>query len=170
MSHDGPLAGTARARLRAALSEDLVPALLAAGFKGPAAIRGNGLLHEYRRRTATGVQVLTIQLEKRQLPRFILLFHIEPEHGFERVIAEGGTVMAGCLKAKPGPSIRCWFRADRSWFERVVLRRTDTLEREAVRQCLAYLPEVEAWWSGQVSSRHIVSWPVTYAGAGRAEP
>ena len=73
---------------------------------------------------------------------------------------EGGTVISGCLKAKPGPWLKSWFRADRSWWQQVVLRKTDTLEREAVRLCLAYLPEVEAWWDTQAPSQHITSWPV----------
>lgn len=60
---------TARSRLRQALSEQLVPVLLDSGFAGPATISGNSLLREYRRTTGTGVQVLTIQLEKNQLPR-----------------------------------------------------------------------------------------------------
>jgi hypothetical protein len=153
---------TARAKLRQALSEELVPVLLNSGFAGPAKISGNALLHEYRRTTGGRVQVLSIQLEKNQLPRFILNFHIEPEEGIERVMAEGGTVLAGCLKAKPGPWLKSWFRADRSWWQRIVLGRTDTLEREAVRLCLAYLPEVEAWWHSQAPSQHIDSWPVRY--------
>lgn len=158
----------ARSKLRQALSEELVPVLLDSGFAGPAKVSGNSLLHEYRRPAGSGVHVLSIQLEKNQLPRFILIFHIEPEGGIERVMAEGGTVVSGCLKAKPGPCLKSWFRADRSWWQRVVLRRTDTLEREAVRLCLAYLPEVEAWWNSQAPSRHIDSWPVRYRGAGVA--
>ena len=159
---------TARSRLRQALSEELVPVLLNSGFAGPATIKGNALLHEYRRPAGRGVQVLSIQLEKNQLPRFILMFHVEPEEGIERVIAEGGTVVSGCLKARPGPWLKSWFRADRPWWQRVVLRQTDTLEREAVRLCVAYLPEVEAWWNSQAPSQHIDSWPVTYRGASAA--
>lgn len=155
---------TVRSKLRQALSEELVPVLLGCGFAGPPKIVGNSLLHEYRRITESGVHVLSIQLEKNQLPRFVLNLHVEPKEGIERVIAEGGTVISGCLKAKPGPRLNSWFRADRSWWQRVVLRKTDTLEREAVRLCLAYLPEVEAWWNAQAASEHIVSWPVRYRG------
>ena len=160
---DGPV--TARSKLRQALSEELVPVLLNYGFAGPSKIGGNSLSHEYRRTTASGVHVVSIQLEKNQLPRFVLNLHIEPHEGIERVIAEGGTVISGCLKAKPGPWLKSWFRADRSWWQQVVLRKTDTLEREAVRLCLAYLPEVEAWWDTQAPSQHITSWPVRYRGS-----
>jgi len=155
---------TARSKLRQALSEELVPVLLNYGFAGPAKIGGNSLLHDYRRTTERGVHVLSIQLEKNRLPRFIINLHIEPMEGMERIMAEGGTVIAGCLKAKPGPWLRNWFRADRSWWERVILRKTDTVEREAVRLCLACLPEVEAWWDTQAPSQHIMSWPVKYPG------
>jgi len=153
--------------LRQALSDELVPVLLKSGFTGPPKIEGNSLFHEYRRTTPSGVHVLSIQLEKNQLPRFIVNLHLEPEAGIERVIAEGGTVISGCLKARPGPSLRSWFRADRSWWQRMVLRRTDTLERDAVKLCIACLPEVDAWWNTQAPSRHIMSWPVTYPGRRR---
>jgi hypothetical protein len=130
--------------LRQALTRELVPVLLDAGFAGPATIGGNTLLHEYRRTTGRVVQVLSIQLEKNQLPRFLLIFHIEPEKGIDHVIARGGTIVGGCLKAKPGPWLGSWFRADPPWWRRVILRQTDTREREAVGLCLRYLPEVEA--------------------------
>jgi hypothetical protein len=155
---------TTRSKLRQALSEEFVPVLLSCGFAGPAKIGGNSLLHEYRRTTENGVHVLSIQLEKNQLSRFILNLHIEPKEGIERVMAEGGSVISGCLKAKPGPWLKSWFRADRSWWQRVVLRKTDTMEREAVRLCIAYLPEVETWWNSQAPSQHIMSWPVRYRG------
>jgi len=160
---------TARAKLRQALSEELVPVLRQSGFSGPATISGNSLLHEYRRTDGNFVQVLSIQLEKNQLPRFILIFHTEPAEGLERVMAGGGTVLTGCLKARPGPGLRSWFRADRSWWQRVVLRRSGTLEREAVRLCLACLPEVEAWWHSPAPSAHIDCWPVRYRSTSAAD-
>jgi hypothetical protein len=143
--------------------EELVPLLLAAGFEGPRKITGNSLLHEYRRRIPGAVQVLSIQLERNQLPRFLLVFHIEPPEGLARVIADGGTVLTGCLKPKTGAGLKNWFRADRPWWQ-TALGRTDTLEREAVRLCVALLPEIEAWWSSQKPSPHIDCWPVEYPG------
>jgi hypothetical protein len=156
---------TVRTKLRQALSDKLVPAILAAGFKGPLAIRGNALRHDYRRTIPSGeTHVLTIQLEKRQRPRFLLTLYVEPAEGINQVIARGGRIVSGSLTARPGPFSRSWFRADRSWWHRVVLRQTDTLEREAVTLCLSYLPEVERWWSNQQPSEHINSFPVTYPG------
>src|SRR2546422_4803335 len=63
---------TVRAKLRASLSKKLVPVLIAKGFRGPSDLKGNSLVHEYRRSTDQGTQVLEIQFEKRQLPRFVI--------------------------------------------------------------------------------------------------
>jgi len=155
---------SSRARLRAALSERLVPALLSRGFEGPQTITGNALLHEYRRRTTHGWHVLSVQLEKRGLPRFLLLFHTELLEGLERVIAHGGTVITGRLTPNPGTGSSSWFRADRPWWQRLILRRRDTLETETVERCIAMLKEVDAWWSNPVASDHIRVWPVNYPG------
>ncbi len=153
---------TARARLRAALSEGVVPALLSKGYRGPAELKGNALVHEYRRSTPQGTQVLEIQFEKYQLPRFVINLYVEPPGGMQTLKKTGGTIVSGRLKARPGATTRSWFRADRSWWERVVLRRGDTLEIEAVQLCLSLLPEVEAWWDTRNASPHISSWPVNY--------
>jgi len=153
---------TARARLRAALSEQLVPVLLAKGFRGPSELKGNSLLHEYRRVTPQGTHVLTIQFEKYQRPRFVLGFYVEPPEGMKNLMRSGGTIIAAQLRTRPGATTHAWFRADRSWWERVILRRSDTLENEAVQLCLSLLPEVEAWLSTGNTTPRISSWPVTY--------
>lgn len=154
---------TARAKLREALSERLVPALLAKGFRGPASLNGNSLVHEYRRSAGALTHVLGIQFAKNQGPRFVVNLHVEPPEGIDSVMARGGTIVAGRLTARPGPTTRAWFRADRSWWERTILRRQDTLENEAADLCASLLPEVEAWWAAQKDSAHISSWPVKYA-------
>ncbi|SRR6266851_2677424 len=55
---------TVRAKLRASLSKKLVPVLIAKGFRGPSDLEGNGLVHEYRRSTDQGTQVLEIQFRE----------------------------------------------------------------------------------------------------------
>jgi hypothetical protein len=152
----------ARARLRSALSARLVPALLSAGFEGPASINGHALLHKYRRRTPDGTQVLEIQLEKRQRPRFVVNLHVEPLEGLESLILNGGTLVRGRLQAKPGPFTTSWFCADRPWWHRAILQRRDTLEDEALEHCLSLLPEMESWWATRATSAHINSLLVTY--------
>src|SRR5262245_35073619 len=126
---------TTRAKLRQVINEKLVPVLLAAGFKGPTKVEGNSLSHEYRRNSSLGTQVLSIQFEKYQRPRFVLNLHIERE--------EGNVNCLGRLKAKPGGSVGSWFRADRPWWQRVILRRDNTLEVDAVEQCVAVFSETE---------------------------
>jgi len=153
---------TARAKLRAELSQRLIPVLLAKGYRGPSELKGNALVHEYRRSTAQGTQVLEIQLEKYQLPRFVINLYVEPPGGIQSLTQSGGTIISGRLKARRGATTRSWFRADRSWWERMILRRRDTLEKEAVELCLSLLPEVDAWWTNQTPSPHISSWPVNY--------
>jgi len=159
---------TSRSKLRAALSERLVPALLSRGFEGPRAIAGNALLHEYRRRTPQGTHVITVQLEKYGLPRFLLGFYVEPAEGMAKIGSDGGVVISGQLTPKPGASSRSWFRADRSWWERVILRKQGTLEVEAADSCVSMLEEVDAWWSSQMPSAHISTWPVEYPGSKNA--
>jgi hypothetical protein len=159
---------TTRARLIDGLTRDLVPLLLQAGFEGPASIRGNTLLHEYRRRAGNGTHVLTIQLEKRQRPRFLVLLHVEPPEGIEALTDAGGEITTGSLKPRPGPTSRSWFRADPPWWQRVFRATPPARAREAVEECVRLLPEVDAWWTRQTSSPHISSMVVKYAGNARA--
>ena len=63
---------TARQRLRQELTSRFVPLLRRRGFEGPERIAGNATSHEFRRTTAAGTEVLTIQFEKYQRPRFSL--------------------------------------------------------------------------------------------------
>jgi len=153
---------TVRAKLRASLSKKLVPVLIAKGFRGPSDLEGNSLFHEYRRSTDQGTQVLEIQFEKRQLPRFVINLYVEPLGGVKALMRKGGTIMSGRLKARMGATTRSWFRADRSWWKAMILGRRGTLENEAVDLCLSLLPEVEGWWATRRSSLHISSSPVNY--------
>jgi hypothetical protein len=152
-----------RAALREELSGRLVPELRRLGFDGPPRIAGNALLHEFRRPAdPRGTDVLVLQMEKHGRPRFLLLVHVEPAEGMEAVMARGGTVIAGAITPRRGTSSRHWFRADPGLWRRWT-GSPRTLEREAVDACMALLPEIEAWWSTQQPTQHIVTWPVTYA-------
>src|SRR6266853_457837 len=122
---------TVRAKLRASLSKKLVPVLIAKGFRGPSDLEGNSLFHEYRRSTDQGTQVLEIQFEKRQLPRFVINLYVEPLGGVKALVRNGGTIMSGRLKARMGATTRSWFRADRSWWDAMILGRRGTIEHEA---------------------------------------
>jgi len=146
------------------MTKRLVPELQSRGFNGPAAIAGSALLFEYKRPAEEGRQVLRIQLEKRGLPRFAVGFYVEPPEGMERIVAIGGVIISGTLKPRPGPSTTSWFRTDRSWWERLILRRPPASESEVVEACAAMLEEVDAWWVTKRPSAHIQTWPTTFPG------
>ena len=158
---------TTRTALREEISKRLLPALFEAGYRGPAILKGNAILHEFRRPTADGTHVLTIQFEKHGLPRFILLFYIEPTGGMNDVISNGGSVQGGSLKSKKGAFSRSWFRADPTIWQRI-FPRTRALEVAAVDSCIGLLPELESWWQSQQPTSHIDSWPTKYPGVNKS--
>ena len=162
-------ATTPRGDLRAALTAGLVPRLRALGFDGPAAISGNALSHEYVRANGDARQHLTVQLEKYGLPRFIVNVAIEPPQGFATIHREGGTIVSGRVKPRPGPHTQSWFRADAPWWQRLV-GRPHPGPVQAVAQCVALLPEIEAWWTTQSPSTHIESRPCTFPGLRASDP
>lgn len=152
-----------RAALRDELSARLLPELQRLGFEGPARIAGNGLAHEFSRRASDERHVLMLQLEKRGLPRFAIRVCVEPPQGFEALTAQGGTLVSGFVRSKPGGSTRSWFRADPSWRERL-FGRGGSRHVEAVNRCLELLPEIEAWWAHRKASAHIAVYDVVFPG------
>jgi len=136
---------TARNKLREELSARFVPLLRQRGFAGPDRIAGNALFHDFRRSTAAGTQVLSIQFEKYQRPRCILNLWVEPQEGVDAVINRGGAVIQGRVQPRRGASIRKWFRADHPWWQRM-LGRKSTREREAVSEAIALLDEIDRFW------------------------
>jgi hypothetical protein len=145
---------TARKRLREELSTRFVPLLRQRGFEGPERLAGNAVSHDFRRRTATGVQVLSIQFEKYQRPRCVLNLWVAPPEGIEEALRRGGTVVQARVQPRPGPSTRHWFRADRPLWHRL-LGNTSTLEREAASEVVALLGEIDRFWQSQAPSPHV---------------
>ncbi len=160
---------TTRGKLRELLTERLVPLLFQAGFRGPQKISGNKLFHDYKRNVGESVQVLSIQFEKWQLPRFVINLEVEPPEGIEAVIARGGENVTGRLQPHSGPSTRSWFRADRPWWQRIISRRPPDLANEAVDECIRLLPEVETWWTTQSPSEHITCDTFKFVGSQKAK-
>ncbi len=154
---------TARAVLRDELSTRLLPELRRLGFAGPARIAGNAFVHEFSRRAGDERHLLTLQLEKRGLPRFVIRVCVEPPQGFEALTAQGGTVVSGFVRSTPGGSKRSWFRADPSWRERL-FGRGGSGHIEAVNRCLERLPEIEAWWTHRKASAHIAVYNTVFPG------
>ena len=154
---------TPRSLLRDELTKQLVPALRALGFTGPAAIGGSRLLHEFRRPGSTGTQTITLQLEKYGRPRFVLMLCVEPPEGFDHLVASGGTIAQGRLQPRAGATTGCWFRTDAGLVQRM-LGRSGPAPAEVVAQCVALLPEVEAWWRDQAPSPHVTVLTHTFPG------
>lgn len=157
---------TPRGELRAELDRRLLPALARLGFEGPSALAGNALLHEFRRRADPGTQVIRLQFDKHARPRFVLTFYEEPPEGFERLYRDGGTVLQGQLRPRPGGSAAAWFRTDPPWWSRL-LRRPWPAAAELAEQCVALVPIIEAWWGAPAPSRHISVIAHRFPGHGR---
>ena len=155
---------TARTSLRRELTERLLPELQKRGFAGPRAIAGNALLHDFKRPSGQRTHVLTVQLEKHGLPRFVINLTIEPPEGFNVLIERGGTVIHGRAQPRPGATTRSWFRADLPIWKKLLGLKTDDAAG-AVSACLSLLPEIETWWETQACSKHIVALPVHFPGS-----
>ena len=136
---------TTRSRLRDEIGSRLIPALIARGFTGPDKIRGNKLLHEFGRQNGEIREVVAIQFEKRQKPRFVLNLWIEPPGGESAVIESGGVTIQGRITPKRGVSTRSWFRADRPLWQRAV-GISSSIETRAVDQALTFLDVIDDWF------------------------
>ena len=145
---------TTRTILREALSEKLVPELKAQGFIGPEKIQGNGLFHEYKRKSDEETQHLAIQMEKRAKPRFVINISIEPKQGYDHMYKNGGTFLAARVQQSGGGSTLSWFRADYTIWEKIK-RASHNKAILAIDSCLAILPEIDEWWSTQKSTTHV---------------
>lgn len=152
---------TLRKELRNQLTERFIPELSRIGFVGPNKISGNGIIHEFKRTNSKVTQILDIQFEKYGLARFVINLTISPNEGVETLIENGGTIVAGRVQARPGPSTRHWFRADRPLWGRI-FGKTSNRVFDAVSDALATLEEIEQWWENPSPSRHIIDSNVTY--------
>lgn len=152
---------TTRKKLRDQLTKHFIPELRQRGFSGPTSIGGNGLMHIFSRPSGDGTQVLSLQFDKWQTPRFVLNLHIEPPGGMESLIGSGLTFIQGRVSPSRGVSTGAWFRADRPWWQRLV-GISSTREQQAVSAAIATLDEIEQWWQSQAQSRNIRNLATTY--------
>jgi len=136
---------TARAKLRNSISARLIPALKARGFSGPDKISGNIISQEFTRPKGSDTEIVDIQFEKRQKPRFVINLRIEPPGGSEEIIARGSLSIQGRITPNRGVCTRSWFRADRPFWQRL-LGMQSTLEDQAVTQALAFLDAIDDWF------------------------
>src|SRR5689334_14425670 len=62
---------TVRSICREEITQRLVPEIKRRGFVGPDEIGGNALVHQFERKTEKQHELLSIQFDKHQRPRFI---------------------------------------------------------------------------------------------------
>lgn len=143
-------------KLCAQLSGHLVPVLSSARYSGPSEFHRGEIRYEFKRKATDGMQVFSVLFDKYRRPAFSVQLYVEPPAGLPNVVSRGGTLIVGQL----APFYRPWpfgwpsFRAERPGWQRLFYGR-DSVESQAVDRCIDLMPEVEAWWSKQVSSRHI---------------
>lgn len=109
---------------------------------------------DFRRFTATHVDVFDLQWEKYGRPRFVLNFGKASASGVthfgetvlpEKVLSYMGP-QSGRLRPGGGAGTSSWFCQDRPFFRRVVLRQADQPAANVVDLLLALFPEVDEWF------------------------
>jgi hypothetical protein len=119
---------------------------------------------DFRRITAERIDVFDLQWEKYGRPRFIVNFghcstsgavHFGEQISPDRVLSYMGS-LSGRLHAKKGSQTRAWFRQDRSFFRRVVLRHQPRPVAHVVDELLCLFPELEEWFRHQRLGAHMV--------------
>ena len=136
---------TLRAKLREAVTKRLVPELERRGFTGPDKISGNAISHDFLRKRSGRDERLSVQFEKRQMPRFILNVWVKPPSSIENPVEGEEPQVHGRISPGRGGSTASWFRADRPFWQRLVGIRS-SLEDEAVTQALARLDAIDEWF------------------------
>ena len=152
------------------LSRQATPALLAAGFSAPPHEFGRDETnYDFKRDAPDGRHVLSIMFDKYRNPHFSVQLHVEPKLGIKHMIESGGVLLVGYLSAsyRPWPLDLALFSAEPSLWQRIIGRNT-AQGASAVGAFLRLMPEVEAWWKTQRSSRHILTGRTVYPGMQRA--
>ena len=148
------------------LSRRAIPALRGAGFQLPPQDFGRKeMRYDFKRQAPDGWHVLSILFDRYRHPHFSVQIYIEPKSGMEHLIATGGTLLVGYVRARyrPWPLNLATFRADRPYWQRA-LGLKGSREAEAVTAFLELMPEIETWWKSQVSSKHVLTEDVAYQG------
>ena len=119
---------------------------------------------EFRRLTPDGVEVFDLQWEKSGRPRFVVNFGHCPAGGVihageqvlpDKVLSYMGS-SSGRLQPGKGSGTGCWFRQDRSFFRRVMLRQQPRAAAEVVDELLGLFQELQAWFRDRHVGPHIV--------------
>ena len=154
---------TLRTQLRREISTNLIPVIKGRGFDGPDSIKGNSILHEFSKQEDYRKLHLSIQMEKHQKPRFIISLDIEPSCGYDEFYKVGGTLEQGRLRQKNGKSTASWFRADHTFFEKLVKKKYNKT-KFAVESCISFFDEVDGWWTEPKQTQHIDYLSLNFSG------
>ena len=119
---------------------------------------------DFRRITAERIDIFEIQWEKSGRPRFVINFGQCPPSGVfhfgeavppNRVLCYMGS-SSGRLYAQQGSGRGAWFRQDRSFFRRVVLRHRPRPAADVVDELLCLFPELEESFQQQRLGPHMM--------------
>jgi hypothetical protein len=119
---------------------------------------------EFRRVTAERTDVFDLQWEKYGRPRFVVNFghcsksdavHLDEEVTPDMTLSCDAST-SGRLKPRKGSGTNAWFRQDRSFFRRVVLRHQPRPAAHVVDELLSLFPELEGWFQHKRVGPHMV--------------
>jgi hypothetical protein len=154
------------------LNNTLTPALRSAGYTGPnEEFSRQAVRYEFKRAGPSGKETIAVLFNRDRTPQFAVQLYVEPLAGLDKLEASGGDLIVGALS----PCHSTWpfavhaFGQQPSLLSRL-LRQSPRSASQVVQSALALLPEIEAWWREQRSTKHIVSSKVRYPGQHVARP
>jgi len=148
------------------LTNTLTPALRSAGYTGPSEeFSRHAVRYEFKRAGPSGNETIAVLFNRDRTPQFAVQLYVEPLAGLEKLEASGGDLIVGALS----PCRSTWpfdvraFGQQPSLLSRL-LGQSPPSASQAVQSALALLPDIEAWWREQRSTKYIVSSTVRYPG------
>lgn len=154
------------AELCAELNASLTPALLGAGYTAPPfPFCRQEIRYEFKRPSEAGTQVVAVLFRRDRQPEFSIQLYVEPPEGMQELQSKGGQLVVGSLsRRRPFWPFGVQTFSVGSSRLAGLLRLNALSASQAVSLAIRLLPEVEAWWSSQRSSGHILAGTVRYAG------
>ena len=148
------------------LNHTLTPALRSAGYTGPnEGFSRQTLRYEFKRAGPSGKETIAVLFNRDRTPEFSVQLYIEPQAGPDKLEARGGDLIVGTLC----PSRSIWPFGVRTFGQQPSLvsrlrGQSPPSAWQAVQSALTLLPEVEAWWREQRSTKYIILGRIRYPG------
>ena len=148
------------------LNNTLTPAFRSAGYTGPNdAFSRHVVRYEFKRASPSGKETIAVLFNRARTSQFAVQLYVEPLAGLDKLEADGGELIVGTLS--PGRST--WPFAVRAFGQQPSLLsrlqgQSPRSASQAVQSALDLLPEIEAWWRDQRSTKYIISSNVRYSG------